>query len=154
MPVFNPKRFVHPEALRRIRPRALLDLLRPHRGFLDGRELRLATSARAADKLDLTKLATILATPGPDTPTDLVDALYYINAMATPEGMHLLLDVVNDGQLTFMDDAAEPGDVAVRACSARSTTSRARTGTRSSRCGRRAGRAWRARTRPRSGGCG
>jgi hypothetical protein len=89
LPVYNPKRFVNPEALRRITPEALVRLLKPHKVFCERRGLRLPSLKEAAN-IDLDRLAEILATPTVDTPADLADALYFTNAMATPEGMHAL----------------------------------------------------------------
>jgi hypothetical protein len=114
MSVFNPKKFADPQGLRRVRPTARLDLLRPHKTFFDRHGLRLPP-ARDADSLDYPALAAIIANPGRDMPAALVDALFYTNAMATPEGMDALVEVADGGQFSLMAEDTEPGDVAVRA---------------------------------------
>src|SRR3954469_24021709 len=50
VPVYNPKRFVDPDALRRVPPGALLELLEPHKTFFEHRGLRLPSKRDAATR--------------------------------------------------------------------------------------------------------
>jgi hypothetical protein len=115
VPVYRLKRFASPEVLRKISPQALLALLRPHRVPLAVRGLSLPR-VRDATKLDHAALLRILAAPDADLPRDLADAFYYINEMATPEGMDALAVAVPDERPALMfGAAAAPADVAVQA---------------------------------------
>jgi hypothetical protein len=72
-------------------------------------------AARDACALDLQMLATILATPDLPLPVGLVEALYHINEMSTPEGMDALLDEMPPDDLGLDMLSVEPADVAVQA---------------------------------------
>lgn len=113
MPVYQIKRFTRIETLRSIRPKSLLALLRPHRKFFAEQNLTLPPAKEAA-KLDLSKLAQLLATPELHPPRVLADALYYINEMATRAGMDALLAELKDEQIGIGMFDVEPADVVVR----------------------------------------
>src|SRR4051812_1848897 len=112
MSMFRPRQFNRPETLRTISPHSLLVLLRPHRQFFQsvGLELPAAKNARA---LDLRRLAQILITPDLQIPIGLVDALYHINEMATPEGMDALLEEFSAADLGVNMFCVEAGEVAI-----------------------------------------
>lgn len=106
------RRFTHSSSLREIAPEHLLALLRPHAAFLARHHAALPSDPR---KLSYEALAVALLQPHPDTPPELVDALWHIHEMATPEAMESLLDEAQragigfDGRLHF-----SPADVAAR----------------------------------------
>jgi hypothetical protein len=91
----------------------LLALLLPHNGYFAGRGLSLASADGAG--INYEALASILLDPDDAMPPGLVDALYYINEMATPEGMDELLEAAA-GIGLVLDGGAEmtPSDVAVQ----------------------------------------
>lgn len=114
MPTLNLRPFTSPENLRAIAPVYLLRLLEPHRSYFEPRGLWLPTTGSRAEP-DYERLAEILATPDKDTPTELIDALFYVSELATPEGMDSLLDELRDRGLSI-DESGEqtPIDVAIQ----------------------------------------
>src|SRR5438105_3231338 len=90
MATFTLRRFSCPETLKAIAARRLLTFLKPHRRFLLSRGVTLPQSATDRD-LDYEELARVFMTPDGKTPKDLIDALYFVDEMATPEGMDALL---------------------------------------------------------------
>lgn len=116
MPVYKLNRLVHPGTLRGINPRSLLRVLQPHRTFFDRHGPPLP-AVRDAAKLDLDGLARVLAQPDLHPPKGLADALYYINELATPEGMDALRRALPDEDLGGggMFEPLEPADVALHA---------------------------------------
>ncbi len=114
MPTYNLRRFAHAEGLKAIAPEYLVALLSPHRSFFDGRDLTLPPHS-APDSLDYEKLVEVLMNPDSDTPKGLLDALYYVHEMATPEAMDLLLqEVENNGISLDGNPDPTPADVAVQ----------------------------------------
>ncbi len=116
MSAFNLRRFSSPESLRAIHPRHLLAFLKPFRGFLAGRGLALPLPAKpTADEIDYDALVAILMDPGPDTPPELIDALYYVHEMSTDEAMDALLEAAADRPLLLEPRADQtPADVAMQ----------------------------------------
>jgi hypothetical protein len=114
MATFNLRRFSCPETLRAIAPPRLLTFLKPHRRFLSSRGLTLPQAA-SDGKLDYEELARIFMTPDGETPKDLIDALYYVDEMATPEGMDALLAEANQQELKLARGTDHsPADIAVQ----------------------------------------
>lgn len=113
MPTYSIRRFADPDALRRLRPRYLLTLLRPHADYFAGRTLVFPSSDEG--EIDYETLSGILLNPDDRMPKPLVDTLYYINEMATEDGMDKLLAAAEAAGLT-LDAGAEvsPADVAVQ----------------------------------------
>lgn len=115
MSVFQIKRLVRPETLRTIGTKSLLSLLRPHRTFFEEHGLQLPAGKNAAGP-DLDRLAAILMSPDLRPPKALAEGLYYINELATHDGMDALLPELEgpDHHLKIFRDET-PADVAVRA---------------------------------------
>jgi hypothetical protein len=90
---FNLRRFCRHDALSCIEPTHLLRLLEPYKDYFAGRGFVLPDLS--CPRIDLQRLLGILVTPDADTPPRLMDALYYIHAMSTGEGMDLLLPEVD-----------------------------------------------------------
>lgn len=105
--------FSHPDALEAISPKWLIRFLRPHSGFLGSRGLVLPAPDGDGDGLDYHKLLSILMVPDPEMPRELVDSLYYLHEMATPEGMDSLLEEA-DAQGVPVDTEPTPHDVAIQ----------------------------------------
>lgn len=114
MATLNLRRFASPESLRTITPRYLLRLLEPHRDYLEGRGLVLP-SDDSGHLPDYDQLAEILANPDRDTPAILIDALYFVTELASPEGMDALIDEMRNRGLALDDGQDQsPIDVAIQ----------------------------------------
>jgi len=105
MATFNLRRFASPDALKNIKEDHLRDFLLRHESYFSKRGVNLKRSStsgrgergkREGDEngLDYSTLAAVLITPDDNTPPKLVNALYMIHEMATPEGMEALLDAL------------------------------------------------------------
>ncbi len=129
---FNLRRFANADVLKRISEDHLLALLAPHLTYFAGRGVSLAAPEHVlrvaepsatyggatpvpavADGIDYEALAGVFIDPDEAMPPELVDALYLINEMATPEGMQELLNL---GDLVTLDESQEqtPADVATQ----------------------------------------
>ena len=112
MSAFFPRRFSSPESVKRISPKNLLALLAPSREYLAGRGLVLPQEAN--DPVDYETLVAILVDPSPDMPKSLIDGLYFVHEMSTPECMADLLEAAAPGVLDFEEgEEPTPADVAV-----------------------------------------
>ncbi|MDH5527834.1 MAG: hypothetical protein OEY97_11065 [Nitrospirota bacterium] len=114
MAIYNLRRFSRPDELKAIGPDHLLTLLEPYSDYFAERGVTLPP-AGAADGVPYKDLAGVFMSPDTSTPSDLVDALYFIDEMATPEGMDQLLHEAeqNDIDLNGKPDPT-PADVAVQ----------------------------------------
>jgi len=111
---FSIRRFSTPDTLQSIDPEHLLTFLNPYRAFFAARGVELPASADV-NAFDYDSLVAVLLNPGPDTPAPLIDALYYVNEMATAEGMDALLAAADAAGLTITQDPEQtPADVAVQ----------------------------------------
>ena len=90
MATYNLRRFAHADGLKAIAREHLLALLKPHKPYFDGRGLTLPPPS-ASDGIDYDQLVNVLMNPDTDTPKGLLDALYFVHEMATPEAMDVLL---------------------------------------------------------------
>jgi hypothetical protein len=90
MATYNLRRFAHADGLKAIARKHLLALLKPHKSYFDSRGLTLPPPS-ASDGLDYDQLVNVLMNPGADTPKSLLDALFFVHEMATPECMDTLL---------------------------------------------------------------
>lgn len=114
MATLNLRRFASPEPLRTITPRYLIRLLEPHRAYLEGRGLTLP-SIDSGELPDYDQLAEILANPDRDTPASLIDAIYFVTELATPEGMDALIDEMRSrGHSLDEGQDQSPIDVAIQ----------------------------------------
>ncbi|GIW90169.1 MAG: hypothetical protein KatS3mg109_0601 [Pirellulaceae bacterium] len=91
MATYRLRRFSRPETLKAIAPERLYHFLRPHGAFLLSRGVALPQSSQDGE-LDYDKLVQVFMTPDSTTPKELIDALYYVDEMATSAGMDALLD--------------------------------------------------------------
>lgn len=114
MAALNLRPFTSPENLRAITPIYLLRLLEPHRSYFDARGLQLPPAESRLEP-DYELLAEILATPDMDTPSTLIDALFFVTELATAEGMDALLVELRERGLSIDDgDEQTPIDVAIQ----------------------------------------
>lgn len=114
MATFNPKHFTDAEVLRTIKPEHLYKLVQPHAAYFGDRELSLP-SARQAATLDVDRLAKILESPDEAIPQDLLNAIGYIDEMATPGGMDGLLPKAIKAKMPLdQDEDHSPADIAVQ----------------------------------------
>lgn len=91
----------------------LLCFLAPHRDYLAARGLDLPAPGEA-DPVPYDDLVAVFMAPEADTPARLIDALFYVDGMATPEGMHALLAVAAGLGLDLGGGDLTPADVAVQ----------------------------------------
>lgn len=106
--------FTNEEALRSITPVYLLRLLAPHAEYLRTRGMTLPAPA-CGDPLDYDALRSILLNPDRATPPSLIDALFFVNELATPDGMDELLDeLVTRGLQIDGGQDHTPIDVAIQ----------------------------------------
>lgn len=115
MPAYSLNRFSNPETLRQIAPEHLLSLLVPHTAFFAERGVSLPEAA-AQGAFDYEGLMGVFMTADERMPKPLREALFFINEMATHEGMACLLDEVEqrDDLRVAGQPAPSPADVAVQ----------------------------------------
>ena len=114
MATFTLRRFTNPVTLKSIRPDNLVALLDRHRAYFTRRGVALVQSAAVlrvaepravygsaapkvepANGIDYEGVARVLMTPDETTPRDLVDDLFFVDEMATPEGMDALREEID-----------------------------------------------------------
>jgi hypothetical protein len=89
MSSYNPQRLCRPDILRAIDARYLEELLSPHAEVLRRHGITLPLAGREAP-LKYLALAQLLIAPEKGMPAELVDALYFIDELATPTGIEAL----------------------------------------------------------------
>ncbi len=114
MSAFNPRRFSRPETLRHIAPHHLLEFLNPYREYLSSRKVRLP-DALPLDGLDYDALCLVLLNPDSHTPPEIIEAMFYINGLATPEGFDALQNAIEGTDLDVeIPPDATPSDLAIQ----------------------------------------
>ncbi|GIW80430.1 MAG: hypothetical protein KatS3mg105_2237 [Gemmatales bacterium] len=114
MATFTLRRFSCPETLKAIAPVRFLAFLKPHRRFFLSRGVTLPQSATDGE-LDYEELARVFITPDGETPKELIDALYFVDEMATPEGMDALLAEAKQQKLKLAAGSDHsPADIAIQ----------------------------------------
>lgn len=107
---FTLKHFSNPATLKSIHTPLLHKLLGPYRNFLSGRDL----DVRDSSAIDYDRLASILMSPGEDTPQPLMDALYFIDEMSHDECYEDMMDKAREFGVSLDDVAdATAADLAV-----------------------------------------
>ena len=111
MATYRLRHFSRPETLRAISQSKLREFLTPHHEFLAQHGLDVSP---ADTDLDLEVLSGLFMDPVPDTPGDLINALVYVDEMATPEAMDSLLAEIVGVDLGIIDrDEMTPADLAI-----------------------------------------
>ena len=99
--------------LKRIAPKLLIALLAPFREYLESRGVNVSPPGDEP-QLDYDTLCRVLLTPDAEAPVELLETLYLVDAMATPEGMDsLLLELRRIGATIECGEDPTPEDVAV-----------------------------------------
>jgi hypothetical protein len=113
MAAFRLPHFSAPDVLQRIDRVRLLAFLAPYRAFFADRGLTLPDPV-SSTPIPFEQLVHVLMSPDGDTPHELIDALYYVDGMATDERMHSLLTAARDAGLKLDGESVTPADVAVQ----------------------------------------
>jgi hypothetical protein len=92
MSMFSLRRFTNLEVLKSIRVEALLALLGRHESHFSARGAVLADGSGTPNYAGITR---VLMSPDENTPSELVDDLYYVDEMATDDGMESLRDEIS-----------------------------------------------------------
>lgn len=112
MSTFNLRRFSNAESLRAVDLQHLVAFLRPFEAFLPQRGLELPDSPSACD-FDYDALVAVFMEPGPDTPPELIDALFYVHEMSTDRGMDALIGAAVQRSLSLKPrEDQSPADIA------------------------------------------
>ena len=90
------KRFTNAAILKRICLPLLLEFLESDETFRPFLEARGMTWAREEDGFEYDQLASILMSPGMDTPEELLDALYFVDNLSDPECYDRILQEAED----------------------------------------------------------
>ncbi len=114
MATFRLRHFSNVGTLKSIAPERLLALVTPHHEFFSRRGYSLPVKGHA-DQFDYQELVRIFMTPDANSPRELLDALFLIDEMSTPEAMDSLIGALIKGGHK-LDDASDqsPADVAVQ----------------------------------------
>lgn len=114
MATFRLRHFSNPETLRAIAPKRLLTFLDPFREFFASRNYTLPPVA-SSDGVDYQALVDVFMSPDGNTPKELLDALFLVDEMSTPEGMDALLDAAQAAELA-LDPGSDhsPSDIAIQ----------------------------------------
>ena len=113
MATLNPRRFAQPDSLKAINPIRLLAFLAPYQDYLTGRGL--IWPASAPPEFDYETLAGLLMRPDDQMPNRMVDALYFVHEMATPEEMDSLIRAAGEeGVEIDHDPDTTPADIAAQ----------------------------------------
>lgn len=113
MATLNPRRFAHPDALKAINPARLLEFLDPYRTYLEGRGMTWPADDSVA--INCAVLSDILMRPDDHMPTTMVDALYFVHEMATPEEMDHLIEEAGKKAIELDGDPdTTPADIAAQ----------------------------------------
>ena len=113
MPRFYPRRFSNPESLKTISPKHLIAMLLPFQAYLAARGLQIPPAE--GSEIDYEALIEVVVNPDAAMPRKLMDCLYFVHEMATPEMMTELLDEAPPGLLVFAaGEEPTPGDIAVQ----------------------------------------
>jgi hypothetical protein len=109
---FNPKSFAQPDLLKKIQVRYFLELLSPHKAFLEARGFPFPINGN--ERLDYLKLAGILAQPDEAMDSSLVEALHVIGNLGTDESFDELLEIAQQNKVDAGDGEVTAIDLATR----------------------------------------
>lgn len=107
---FKLRNFSNPAILKAISRPLMMQFLQRYDEFFDGRHFTM----NACEELDYDHLASILMSPGEDTPEELLDALFFIDEMSLPGYYDELMNKVSKAGID-MGTLPQPtvGDLAV-----------------------------------------
>lgn len=114
MATFQLRRFSNPSTLRAILPERLLAFLAPFQEFFNARGYALPL-AEPGVEIDYPALVDIFMSPDMSTPRSLLDGLFLVDEMSTPEGMDALLEAATAAGRSLDPGAdSSPADIAVQ----------------------------------------
>lgn len=114
MPTYNPKKLGEPEVIREINPTVLCSFLKPFKGYLRSRGFDL-DDPDLVDLATLEKLVEILKNPSMKTPQALLNAVFYVEEMATPLAADSLLTAAQRAGMPFDEDGKHsPADIVMQ----------------------------------------
>ena len=113
MATLNPRRFAQPDSLKAINSSRLVEFLAPYQNYLTGRGMIWPATNTA--EIDYETLAGVLMNPDDRIPTRMVDALYFVHEMATPDEMDSLIAAASEeGVQLDHDPDTTPADIAAQ----------------------------------------
>ncbi len=114
MATYRLRHFSSGHTLRSVAPERLLRFLDQYRGFFATRGYQLP-AAELAGQIDHQRLVDVFLSPDTSSPRELLDALFLVDEMATPEGMNALIDAALQAGLELdPGDDHSPADVAIQ----------------------------------------
>ena len=117
MPNLNPRRFSHPETLKKVSRESLITWLAPAREYFSVRGI-LIPQPGSSGEMDYEKLAGAFIDPEPEMPGYLAESLYMINEMADEAGMDAILEAAEAQSppvVLAVPEECTPADVALAA---------------------------------------
>ncbi len=113
MATFRLRRFAQVDVLKSIDPVRLTRFLQPYADYLAARDFTLPHSG---GELDYERLIVVLMNPDESVPESMVDALYFVHELATPESMERLLSEARKRGIDLnLGRESTPADAAVSA---------------------------------------
>jgi len=109
---FKLKRFANVAVLKQVDQGLLMEFLNPFREFLV--EQRRMTWPDDPENLDHEALADILMSPGTDTPGDLLDALYFMDALSDDDCYDRILAECQEAGIDLGQALLSPEDLTLR----------------------------------------
>jgi len=110
MATYSLKKFAQPEILKKIDDDRLIKFLDPHKDYLTKRGFTFEKNGDG--RINHAKLAGILLQPAEGIPPAMVDALYFVQEVATDELFDELMEIASTAKVTVPPDAS-PADLAV-----------------------------------------
>jgi hypothetical protein len=113
MATFTLRHFSSAESLQAVQAKYLMDLLDKHAAYFATRGVDFGSFNGHGP--DYEAIAAVLMTPDEQTPSELIDDLYYVDEMATADAMDGLLDAAAAAGVKLdVGDEPTPADVAVQ----------------------------------------
>jgi hypothetical protein len=113
MATFTLRHFSSAESLQAVQARYLMDLLDKHAAYFATRGVDFGSFNGHGP--DYEGIAAVLMTPDEQTPSELIDDLYYVDEMATADAMDGLLEAATAAGVKLdVGDEPTPADVAVQ----------------------------------------
>ena len=113
MATYNPRRFAGLDQLKSIKPELLMRFFSTYRTYFSIREFDFPSHPN--DEIDYQALSLILVTPDDNTPPDMVNALYYVQEMATTNSMDVLLEACRQKKIWIdFDPESTSHDIAIQ----------------------------------------
>jgi hypothetical protein len=110
MAQFRLRAFSNVDILQEINPSRLIEFLNQFPSFFRSRNLNIKSDS----SLDYEQLVQVLMSPNSDTPDELVDALYFVDQMATELDCEAFLAALTERDLAYPNDgSSSPADVAL-----------------------------------------